>query len=528
MSLADAIVASTPAAAAAPSERKERAKTGASPATSAATNSNDRPRNSSPAFQAYEDKKKGCDARIADIRARIDAVRNGYSMAGGENLSEKNRKLRAELIEKVKALRGELKVLEDERRSLSNQFNETLESLKKKNADVSAAKEKMSFKSTAEIDARILEIESTLESGRFTLSEERQMLQEVTKLRKMRKALENMDGTSGNDISSLRFRLDQIKLRQGDIEGLITGKRDEINAVNAEIDAVNGIQATEKSKRADSKTEIEGLKKELDLEYAKKKAAWDEYLQVKAAKEAAYHRMIARKEEQARVSAIEGEIDELERKLGHLTTESVIDKKWNECTNLINFFQPFLASQDSTESKTKACPPAARVRSTTVDLSKVQVLKKADDCYFVPSKASKKQQKPAAAVSEESNAELTKLPFHILAALTDMSLPMPKSVEKDLPDLLSILQARRNDLQSHRDASLAAMEEKRNSIIKEIEALRAKIESKDEQITAAAVKKAEKAAAVAGTVEPTESESEPEPVVPGTEVVEPVEPEPEN
>lgn len=57
---------------------------------------------------------------------------NGYSMAGGENLSEKNKKLRSELIDKVKALRGELKVIEDERRALSNQFSETLETLKKK------------------------------------------------------------------------------------------------------------------------------------------------------------------------------------------------------------------------------------------------------------------------------------------------------------------------------------------------------------------------------------------------------------
>lgn len=53
-------------------------------------------------------------------------------MAGGENLSEKNKKLRSELIEKVKTLRGELKAIEDERRTLSNQFSETLENLKKK------------------------------------------------------------------------------------------------------------------------------------------------------------------------------------------------------------------------------------------------------------------------------------------------------------------------------------------------------------------------------------------------------------
>lgn len=53
-------------------------------------------------------------------------------MAGGENLSEKNRKLRSDLIEKVKTLRGEQKAIEDERRVLSNQFGETLENLKKK------------------------------------------------------------------------------------------------------------------------------------------------------------------------------------------------------------------------------------------------------------------------------------------------------------------------------------------------------------------------------------------------------------
>ena len=47
-------------------------------------------------------------------------------------MNEKNRKIFTEFVEKVKALRAELKVIEDEKRSLSNQFAETLESLKKK------------------------------------------------------------------------------------------------------------------------------------------------------------------------------------------------------------------------------------------------------------------------------------------------------------------------------------------------------------------------------------------------------------
>ena len=69
MSLADAIAASTPSSnstVTATTSRKAPAKTG-----NAAANSDDRPRNNSPAFQAYEDKKKACDSRITDIRARI-------------------------------------------------------------------------------------------------------------------------------------------------------------------------------------------------------------------------------------------------------------------------------------------------------------------------------------------------------------------------------------------------------------------------------------------------------------------------
>lgn len=70
MSLADAIAASTPAststatAAGAKFNRK-------STTSSVVKNEDGRPRNNSPAFQAYEDKKKACDARINDIRARI-------------------------------------------------------------------------------------------------------------------------------------------------------------------------------------------------------------------------------------------------------------------------------------------------------------------------------------------------------------------------------------------------------------------------------------------------------------------------
>jgi hypothetical protein len=62
MSLADAIAASTPATTS--SGRK-------APVSNKNASNEERPRNNSPAFLTYEAKKNACDARIADIRARI-------------------------------------------------------------------------------------------------------------------------------------------------------------------------------------------------------------------------------------------------------------------------------------------------------------------------------------------------------------------------------------------------------------------------------------------------------------------------
>lgn len=330
------------------------------------------------------------------------------------------------------------------------------------------------------------------------------MLQEKSKLLKARKALEALDG-SGSDVNSLRMRLDQIKLRQADIEAAITAKRAEINAVHKQIDEINGVQAAEYAKRQDGRAELDRLRALLDAEFAKKKAAYDEFNEAKAAREAAYFRGVARREEQERCQAIEAEIDELEKQLGKMTTENVIDKKWNECTSLINFFSAFLPKSESstasvTESKIRQ-PPA-------IDMSKVEVLnKKPVQSYYVPNKQKGKNKPVTSQTAETGAADLNKLPFHILAALTDMALPLPKNVETDVPALLETLNQRRNDLQSHRDASLAEIEARRGEILGQIAGLRAKIESKDEQITAAMVKKRIRDAEAANDSTETPSES---------------------
>lgn len=371
------------------------------------------------------------------------------------------------------------------------------------NADTTAAKEKLSFRSVADVDRRIQEIEKTLDTGRFTLSEEKQMLQEKTKLLKTRKALEALDGT-GSDTASLRLRLDQVKLRQGDLEASITAKREEINAVSKQIDELNGVRAAEAAKRQDSRAELDRLKRELDSEYAKKRAAFEEYQQAKAEREAAYLRAVARREEQARREAIENEIDELEKQLGRLTTETVIDKKWNECTALINFFTPYLPKSAETESNnsTTASTASKLRQAPALDLSKVEIIRKSEDCYYVPAKQRKGNKSSSSSAStttaSSSNpSDLGKLPFHILAALTDMSLPLPNNVETDIPALLEVLNQRRNDLQSHREASVAEAETRRNEIMAQIAACRARIENKDEQITAAVIKKQAKQEAAA-------------------------------
>jgi uncharacterized coiled-coil DUF342 family protein len=451
-------------------------------------------RRNSPLWEAFQAKRSVSEARINELYAQIEAVKNGFSAETGVNLSEQARKKRTELIESVKKLRDEVKALDDQRRALFAQFNETLEALKRKNSEASAAKEKMPFKSVSEISTRIAQLEQTLESGRFTLSEERQMLGEVSKLRKLKKSLENLEGSSSNDVAGLRLRLDQNKMRQGEFEASINAKKDEIAAISAQIDELNGVQAADRARRADRQTELDRLWREIETEKKKVSDAGKEFAEKKNEARAAYLRGQARREELQRQAKLEEEIDVLERQLGRVTTESAIDRKWNECTNLINFFAPFLpsAATETAEAKSLGVDESKLRKPAGIDLAKVHVIRRKDDdeeCYFKPAKqSSKKKTSSQSAPAADVQNDLSKLPFHILAALADMSLAIPKTADETV-QLVETLQSRRKDLQSHRDASLAETQARQNDILAQIEQIRSRIASKDEQITPAMVKK---------------------------------------
>ena len=75
MSLADAVAASTPAT----------TSTGRKAPVTKNTSTEERPRTNSPAFLAYEAKKNACEARIADIRARI-VIKNFIHHSFNNNL----------------------------------------------------------------------------------------------------------------------------------------------------------------------------------------------------------------------------------------------------------------------------------------------------------------------------------------------------------------------------------------------------------------------------------------------------------
>ena len=109
-------------------------------------------------------------------------------------------------------------------------------------------------------------------------AKKRQMLQEVTKLRKMRKALENMDGSPGtispaSDSVSIKLNCVKATLKPS---SLGNGMKSTLSIPKSTLSTE--FKAAEKSKRFDSRPKLSNSK-ELRFEYAKKKAAWDEYLQ---------------------------------------------------------------------------------------------------------------------------------------------------------------------------------------------------------------------------------------------------------
>lgn len=408
----------------------------------------------------------------------------------GKNLSVAEKEARGRLIEQAKEAREVMRKHIDEKKRLNDQFAKLREELKKKTGEVQEAKDKLPFRTISEMENRVSQLEAQIESGQFKLIEEKQILAEISKLKKMRRALESIDGNS-SDVGTMKLRMDKLRTQISEKDDAINGAKARLDEINKKIDEMNGSRAEAQAARQDRNATIDRLKKELDKLYQERRAAYEEYRAAKKAQFEAREKREAKRAEYERRRELEDKLEELEEKLLAFNPETATDRKISECNNLRAFFAELTGMETSSAINTtdaavsKAAEGIRQVKLSS-DLADAEVIRKEDDDYFfAPKKKNSNANKvmagtssavPATSVAMSSNTSLAKkMPYHIISALADLSLPIPSTVG-DVPALFKAIDAKKETFLNKQDDAAGEMEKKRAVLKEQIENLKKELE----------------------------------------------------
>lgn len=433
-----------------------------------------RERRPNPLSIAYEKKRSEIDANIQRIKERMDALRSG------EDGSASGRGERSRVLDSLKEIREKTRKLRDEAKALSKEREALVDQSKKQRDELFAQKDKLSCKSVGECDQRISEIEARIETGSHTLTEEKLLLQEITRLRKNRKALENLaaglmadgstqkGGAGGMSGADARMREEMLKAKVSEKYAELDTLKPKTAALEAELAALDGGREEAQKKAKKRQAEVDKLKKELDAEYERGRAAYSELRDAKTKQKEAWERNKARREEEDKRREVEDAIDELEHKLASLNPAAAVDKKLDECVNIGNYFGAIVAT--GAEHSSQSAAPAAKTVQVDGDYVALKPKSERQGLYMAATSGPAKKSQ-----SEKKAQSLGKLPLHILAGLADLDLSVPVD-PKAVPALLESLASKKAAFEKERNTALSSVKEKQTKLQGEIDALKAKLQ----------------------------------------------------
>ncbi|KAL7282434.1 hypothetical protein ACG7TL_003905 [Trametes sanguinea] len=311
--------------------------------------------------------------------------------------------------------------------------------------DLNAARAKIPFKTVAEVDERIRQLEKQVESGNLKLVEEKRALQEISQWKRSRRIVEGFQAEQ-ESIEADRAKADELRKQLDDPEAIAISKRyDEIKAELDELKKESDEAYASRSKLLDERSALQG---QLDELYNKKRESAQRF---KEANDRFYTKLNedrARRAERQRAqrqAEEEAKKKEIADRLREEAEIPAFQAQIEDCQTLIDYFSgksstATLSSQKPLKQKSDlAGVPKLEPRQVEAAPEGVIVRKKKgedEDAYFVgggKKKGAKKgAAKPSAPAPEtnggsESASGQLNVPLPTLTALLSLSIPPPTS-----------------------------------------------------------------------------------------------------
>ncbi|KAL8287272.1 hypothetical protein RQP46_003724 [Phenoliferia psychrophenolica] len=410
---------------------------------------------------AYDREQDQLRLEIDALQLKSNEIKNRIAATSGKGPNQERKvQLRAELD----SLRGDQARIKGGRGKTLDQVKAMQEGVAKKIKELQAAKAKLPYKSAAEVDAAIQNLDRQVSSGLMKLVDEKKALMEMSSLKKTRKTVESF-GAQQAAIDADKKRVDEIRAGLDDPEAKAISDR--FNAARTELDQINKAHDEANKGRDGLFEERNAISKELDGVFTKKKESANAF---REANNKFYQKMNddrAKRLERQRSERQQFEDQkrsEVNERLLEEAQAPAFEREIEDCRTLVDFFQrriglvPTYSSSGTSSLFAKnvvAGVPKLELRTveTGPPAGAVALKKKGteEEVFFMGGggKKGKKGPKPApagAAAAEEPVKEAKdqplNLPFPTLSALLSLGITSPLTVV-DVPTTIEALEVKK-------------------------------------------------------------------------------------
>ncbi|KAL0950022.1 hypothetical protein HGRIS_010030 [Hohenbuehelia grisea] len=406
-----------------------------------------------PDKKVYDAEQERIKKDIDALNVKLSAVRDKISLATSKSGPGNER--RSALHAELDTLRGQQAGNKTSRAKIFEQVKTIQDGIQKKIKDLQASKTKTPFKTAAEVDAHIKNLEKQIESGNMKLADEKRALSDISQCKRSRRIVEGFQAEQ-EAIDAERAKVDELKKQLDDPEAKAVAERydtirDELDKIKKESEEAYG----NRQKLFDERDDIQA---QLTVLYNEKRESARVYKEANDRFYSKLHEDRARRAERAKAQRAAEEAQkkqEIAERLRDEATAPAYQAQIEDCQTLIDSF----SGKSTSNVAFKSVPLAVRGEVAGVakhELRQVEdkpldglvVRKKKgedEDAYFVGGKGKKGKKGGAkangSADSAPSNDRLN-VPLPTLSALLSLSIPPPAS-SADVPRVIEDLKTKK-------------------------------------------------------------------------------------
>ncbi|KAJ3369055.1 hypothetical protein HDU91_000094 [Kappamyces sp. JEL0680] len=407
----------------------------------------------------------GLRDQLNAIQAKIPAKDSNSALSVAKNEAKA---LFDSLLNQKKALQAKRKAMFDEIGNLRN-------GIKKKGEEIKNSRDKLGYKSVADIDALVSEYEGDLRRGGLSLPEEKKIVAELSKLKQARKTLDGLNsqpaGIEGDKqkIDSVKAQMDAIEKEVKALDPQLTEAKEKLTTAEKALKVSYGSISSLLDNKKDLTTQLNAAKEAKNALYQSFKAsqdAWFAWEREEKKRRAEADKVARAAEREARLVA------QAEREL----EEADVAAYMNEiatCDALVKYFKA-QGHLDEKSAAVAATQDNASIESSKPNARATVLPRKGDrdeEEFIVLGKKNKKN-RPASAAPQ---TKAIRMDLELIDLLSKLSIEIPKTTADAPKTIEAILEKKQYFL----DNSAAQTAANKEAALEKVKKLRAEAQASE-------------------------------------------------